>query len=331
MAKIVVTADIHARIEDPFFTAHDLFFKWFLDDSGLNEKENTLIDLGDLFHNSRPNPRTIQQVNTFFQNLSIRSVYLQAGNHDYNADRHSWSIDAIPNSPTEDTIVYKIKNPMEIMISNKVRIYFFPFMPRRDIIEWTNGEYRTLKDLYESYRDDSNFDPDFLFYHFPDETQAFGGIANGINLSWFKTGQLVGGDIHIQTNRYIGTPFPTRKDEAGQTGHLLIIDTETKKVEYVEVPQFMDYPVVKYGKDLPESKYPRAYIFEDAPSRGAVYSRYEIEEPSIYHEIKVKEDASKSILTGDSTEGKTVKDFFKELAEKKKIKKAVQEKVAEVL
>ena len=78
---------------------------------------------------------------------------------------------------------------------------------------------------------DSSFD--YVFYHFGDETVGFGGKAASINLSAYR-GARVAGDIHIQAPHYLGTPIPTRKDEAGQKGHILVIDTNY----VVEAPSF---------------------------------------------------------------------------------------------
>ena len=265
--KLIVSADKHIREETPYRAAINKFIDWFVS-RPFNSPDNIFIDLGDLYHKAKPTPNEYADGHSFLNRIKGQKKLL-AGNHDYDySDEHVF-FSLQPHY--QDKNVEIITEPVIHQYGN-VRCLFLPwvYLP----------EGHSRKDFYENIfpkKIENQPDVDFIFYHFCDETVAFGGRSSskGIDLSKYK-GKRVGGDIHVTvSDNYLQVPIPTRKDEAGHSGEILVIDTETKEIEYYSVPRFLDFYVIHYGEEPQKNPEGEAvhYIL-DAPSFEAAEEKY---------------------------------------------------------
>jgi hypothetical protein len=232
MESIFIVGDLHIRKEQPFLAAVQNFIIFLIN---LIPEGSVLILLGDVFHTSKPFPVE----NAVFMNLlsmckskNIRVVVLQ-GNHDYNGNQNTYSM-----LPFEDDIV--LMDRPQIKEIEGINFSFLPWMSSSDVKDITNGDTSSLKEFYSEWlpKQGEDWSADYLLYHFPDETVDFGGEKNGIDLSSYK-GRRMGGDIHVKSPNYVGTPYQTRYDERGQISRIFCING--KDVSEIEVPTFLNF------------------------------------------------------------------------------------------
>jgi len=331
MNQLVILGDLHFDIKEPFFSCQKEFCKWFLDQE-FNKEENILIQLGDVYTHSNPNPKVHDLGIDFFSKMKFNKKYILTGNHDYNRLQNSYSTIPLQNINGVE-IIYK---PKRELIGN-LNCLFLPFI--YDKSEYSNN--LSQKEFYENYKkeNDGDIETNFVFHHLQDESINFGG-DEGIDLSWID-GERVGGHIHIRQKNYLGSPLIGRFDERGKESYILLIDLETKEKEYIKVPQFLDYMTLDYEKDyigttlgfgigiLDKGKtFNSQYIYDiiNSPSRQAVEEKFK----GLYlREIRLKknEEESNDSLSQEEKENKTLKDYFNGFCIKNKVSKDIQEKV----
>ena len=300
MAKIIEIVDNHNRDEPHFFEATRAFYRWFIAQEDLNVPENTLLDGGDHWHRSRPSPAEYALFyEEFERHLRFGRKIALRGNHDRatpsegTSEHETNSIDPLAAHGFE-----LIKRGKILRIGDLTCI-MLPYQHDYEILDYsgdecvervaTKNEYYDLimsRDLRSLDMDKmsvsdnaSSFQKDktFVFYHFPDETQPTFGKSRGVDLSHLvaEGWRPIGADIHLQSDRYIGPPRPTRADEAGQRGRIAIIDDQTGEVGYRSCPMFLDFVRVRYGEKVVEnSEGETLIIVEDAPSTDAAKEAY---------------------------------------------------------
>jgi hypothetical protein len=303
---MIVTGDKHLSPATPHYEANERYFNWFS-----QFKDLIWIDLGDFFDTSHPSPREYEQ---FFHHLPTlpggsRRIFL-SGNHEFNGEKNTRSTD-----PLEKLGIEVIKVPTQMLIEGK-KILFLPHISKPRV----DGKVVSLREYVEVHLraqyEEEEFD--YIFHHLTDHTQSF-AKKPGIDLTWLK-GKRVGGHIHKQTAGYLGVPFPTRADEAGQIGTLLRIEAEEKMIT---VPRFLDYVRVQYGEEPilnPEGE--TLLEIMDAPSENDArvrYAGFNINRVFTRKHVKFeksKEDASHKTLKellGDFCEERKVSDEVKEI------------------
>jgi hypothetical protein len=262
--KIILSADKHTRSQAPYKQAILKFFEWYAVQP-FNTEDSLFIDLGDLFHYAKPTPDDYHLATAFLDSVKSKRKWLMAGNHDFDKDEKGNVIFSLkPYYHRSDCEIFTDVTEKEI---DNVKMIFLPWAYSFD--GKTMSEYYS-NELKKTH-DGKQFD--FIFYHFADDTVAF-GKEKGYDISYLR-GKRMGGDIHLASSNYLGVPIPTRKDERGQKGKIAIIDTVTKAVEYVDVPVFLDFYITPYGETAPRNKegFEVTYITE-APSIGDAYSTY---------------------------------------------------------
>ena len=172
---------------------------------------------------------------------------------------------------------------------------------------------------------------DFIIFHFEDETQEFGNEKT-INLSKLK-GKRIGGHIHVGGKNYVPSPIPNKSNEVLPERYLYLLDTETKELEKILIPNFLDYQSVN--------------LYEDIKPSNALYTVYEIrnyvnkEEAISYYRKKYGEDffinkMVKQSLT-ESSEHKrsekvrSTKELWEDYKKEKKVNKEVDKIVTSLL
>jgi hypothetical protein len=300
VAKIIEIADNHSRDEPHFVKATSAFYRWFIAQEDLNVPENTFIDGGDHWHRSRPSPTEYALFyEEFERHLKFRRKIALRGNHDRatpsegTSGRETNSIDPL------EAHGFELIKQGKILRIGQLTCIMLPYQHDYEILDCSvepniirpaskdeyyklimEGDLRSLDmDKTSLTQGVSYFQKNktFVFYHFPDETQPTFGKSRGVDLSAFsaKGWRLIGADIHLQSDRYIGPPRPTRADEAGQRGRIAIIDDQTGEVEYRACPMFLDFVHVKYGEKVIENPEGETLIIvEDAPSTDAAKEAY---------------------------------------------------------
>jgi hypothetical protein len=346
MAKIVEIADNHNRDEPHFFEATRAFYRWFVDQD-FNVPENTLLDGGDHWHRSRPSPTEYELFYTEFERkLRFGRKIALRGNHDR----------ATPSEGTSEhetnSIDPLVAHGFDIILSAKattigsLTCLFLPYqhdyMSKDELIskdefydkimnnDWTSVDCREIPAFSGLSIDD---DKNFVFYHFPDETQPTFGKSRGVDLSVLvaKGWRPIGADIHVQSDRYVGPPRPTRADEAGQRGRIAIIDDQTGEVEYRSCPMFLDFIRVKYGDPARYNEEGETLlIVEDAPSTDAAKEMYG--EKNIWDiSLESFEEKSKDIVDVGDVDNLTFDQHRRDFYSERKIDPDVQAIVEEAL
>jgi hypothetical protein len=301
--RMFVVGDLHVRWEEPWATVVDNRFLPFLLEQV--ERGDTVLFLGDTFHRARPYPEEIEIVFHIIESLKGKGAdtILLNGNHEYSRDIFATSI--LKNR----AIV--ISRPM-VMSFGESKLAFLPWSPHRSAYsEYTMIEEEDVHIPVE--------DIDYLFYHFQDESISFGG-ESGVDLSKFRNATRMGGDIHIASKNYVGTPYPTRYDERGQIGRYFILNPDRTHSEH-SFPQWIDYVsvpfgervIAPFGEDEDGPEFPIIDI-ENAPSTleaQKMYRDYSI------HRISLQEgedrDVSGSGLSSDEDmSDSSIKKFFEE-------------------
>jgi hypothetical protein len=311
--KIVVCGDDHIRHDEPFYSAKEDYFSWFIN-RPFNNNSNVMIHVGDLFHSNEPVPAEYDLAYWYLSSLQFKKIYLLSGNgiHEYNRIKQNYAIEPFSRMGNVETIT----QPQEVTIGS-VSVLFLPWVPSK---KWND---RTMREWYESLEGEY----DYIFGHFA-HTDFFG---TEININQLK-GKRRMGHIHVpdKSGEYVGVNTITREDEKGINCKLNIIDQNTKKEELYDIPRFLDYYEVEYPNDLPEVEAVNPYwTVKNAPDISRAEMKYR---GSFIKEIVLEKD-SKLTEEGKNTAGekKSVKEYFDSFVEDNKIKKSVEKILREVI
>lgn len=263
--KVVFITDTHFRGDEGFYQAGRDFSYWFhLELQNIQEKF-VLIHGGDVFHRSQDNGITNGMVRNFFQSLCslplCEKIYVVEGNHDKKKETGSALDMLIGLDPKLEIVSY----PRVLKIDDKF-VYCLPHITPTmgtDITIYNNREYHDNIFSYEGVKAEDLW---FTTCHAGDETTGF---FQAVNLSCLP-GEKVNGDIHKRVSlNYPGAVNPTRRDERDRECFYRIYDTQKPGYEEKEIPLFVNFVTVEYGKDLKEyfdenpEKYPLTVAIVD--------------------------------------------------------------------
>lgn len=323
--SIIILGDLHFRKEEPFATASRNFINWFSEQK-FNNNQNTLVQLGDLFHYEEPNPIANEIAMNFFHNLKFKKTFILAGNHDYNRRFDSFSV-----QPFSYFINY-VKDISILKIEDQ-KILFIPSVyitPKQRVMTEENYYYQKIKDLDLS-------EVKYCFHHVYDELQ----FQPEMNFTFLKEKEIVciGGHVHIQNinleliripgNRYLGVPYPHRSDEKNQQGAILELGEYNG---FTGVPKFLDYENVIYGDEVkgnPEGEL-IINIFNSPTEQLAKekYKNYNINKHGItLLPIQISENGNDEL----TTDLKKTQDLFKDYTREKSLNKNVAKLIRGVL
>ncbi|MBD3216569.1 MAG: hypothetical protein GF311_28400 [Candidatus Lokiarchaeota archaeon] len=316
MAKLILTADVHFTEVEPFYSAKLRFFEW-LSKQSFNNSGNYFGILGDFGDKSKHTGLVNRKAISILKSLKFKKIFILTGNHDKSKQFGNF-LEPLKDLGNVEVIDTPIVNSVE---GNNC--LWLPHYYR------ASEDDRLMKDMYENDFNEDSYD--FVFYHFPDETeQMFGKF---IDISQIK-GKKLGGDIHIQSERYIGPPTKTRFTEKGQENRLLSVDLATKKLDSIPLPNFLDYISVNYP-NLPvidSIQFPILDI-DGAPSRK--YEKEIREKYKGYYIRKITYKEEDGFLQGGGLDLKeAVKDTkksFLEFSETNKLGNGIREKILTVL
>lgn len=237
---IVICGDTHIQKKQPFLKASTNFFNWLIKQN-FNKEANTFIHLGDLFDKNEPDPLSNRILVEFLHKVKFKKIFFLAGNHDYQNRNKCFS--GIPFN--EFSNVEYITDIQLRDIENKNCL----FIPHMYLSAKQKIEGESYKEKIEKFliANSCRLPLDCLFHHLELNTIGFNGEYDILKEDLPEADLTIGGHIHIADSDYLGTPYPTRADEKGQTGKLLFIQGDNR--EYKDVPRFLDYSVVVYGEE----------------------------------------------------------------------------------
>lgn len=236
---MIVIGDIHAKNKEPYKTAISQFFKWLVE----NYKNETIVQLGDLFDTSTPHAEIESEIVHYL--VQFKQVYILKGNHD-------------TSSKSGNTLL-----PFNAHKNIKV-------FSEQEEIEIEGHKCLMLPHVYDKKYDDIEWQGDFVFIHCPDKKNQF--ADEGLSLSKIKATKLWG-HIHIHSvyddNIIVGTPIKSRHLE--EDNKIIQIDSN-KNITYIDHPTYFEFQTLEYPQ-LPENKNNILNII-NAPSSKAVYETY---------------------------------------------------------
>jgi hypothetical protein len=255
---IVFLGDLHFRPHEPFYSSQMNFINWFASRE-FNNKDNVLIQTGDLLHTAKSDGKTnLMMVNSCFNQFQFKKIFVIQGNHDYSKRDGSG---LVPLSAFNNVEI--VDRPQKRIIEGK-KFLFLPFYYPN------SNNLPPMQEYYANLPDEFREDHDCIVGHYQDETETYYG--RGIDTSYLK-GKRIHGHIHRSSPHYIGTPYSTRYDEKDGTKKIMCFDND--KWNDIEVPElFLRYEDVTYGEDVHSDPSKTIYYFTEAPDRDSVLSMY---------------------------------------------------------
>ena len=245
--RTLIVGDLHLRKEQPFLKAAQRVLQTVLDKTTTDDQ---VIFLGDFFHGARPYPEELKVANDFFSDFK-GNITILAGNHEYLQIRDSFVEDAFKDNP-----ITFIDSPVEVERPEGD----FLFLPWVSHYRFSKLGFNDLKSYYADWlenwepKNPDSAKPLYVLYHFEDET-VFAGIDElGVDLSVVENKVpnrkvvRIGGHVHNPSKNYLGTPYITRKDEAGKESYILINEEPSESFEKIEIPTLIDYEDLDYDE-----------------------------------------------------------------------------------
>jgi len=318
MEKLLILGDLQIKSNEPYSIAFNNFIDWMKVQS-FNNDNNILLQLGDLYDSSLPDPKTNQLVLKFFNNLKFKKIYILQGNHEFNGVSKQSSLDILKEFNKNIEIITNIK----ILDIGNLKCLCLPyFYPSQNDINIYNF-YNNLSEEYYLK------DYDFIFHHLEDENNHFG--KKYVDLSKLK-GDRIAGHIHIATNDYIGTPFPTRYDEKDQKGKIIEIAIESKEKIQHNIPMFINYIDIEYPNDLVFNSEGLSYFtIKNAIDYIAAKDYYinKYKEKTLYFRkisLKKLERTIKEIKNSDLKQKDSINTFFNNFSKQNKLSDSLQKR-----
>jgi len=282
---MIVVGDLHIKENFLYKNASFKFLNWLLE----NYKNETIIQLGDLFDSSSINHTIVSDV--LFILKQFKEVYLLTGNHDQS--RRMNNILKHFNHQNNITIFEK---EYEIKIEDH-KCLMLPYQNNMDHYSELTGDF------------------DFIFTHIMPKEESFGGEYTDISK---LNGKKIYGHIHLKRDypdAYIlGVPVITRNLEMNNP---IIEITNDKQIKEIMPPVFFNIVDLEYGKEILNKDW--LYNIKKAPSIKSVYETYpayNIREDGI--EILYESDGKEINLSGLEND---LKFLYKSFCDEKEIEK----------
>ena len=326
MAKkgLCVIGDIHTSDNPAKYKQCSDFFKWFLG-TEYNSDDWDKLFLGDIFDEAEPSNQCIGLVLGFLYSLKGLK-YIITGNHDRNPATNALEIYLALDSVT------LITKDTEMDIEG-YKCLMLPHMDTENLGLPPMTQYynQKIKDEYSKHK------YDFIFHHLEDDSKHFS--SDFVDTSSLK-GKFLAGHIHtadvLEGGHYLGSVCKNSKDEAEDTKYLACISySEKKKVDYVEVPSFLEYDSLEYP-NLPES-YDKTtlYTITKAPTKRDALMHYEKEfenHGSVFYPLKIINIRNEIIYEeGGNGELQSERDYLNLYGSENNIKQSIIDKCMELL
>ena len=245
--KLVVCGDIHLQNKEPKKSNAIDTLNWIFDNEELNNKNNSLLLLGDMCEVNSPFELYGIFVDLFTNKSSFAKVWIVQGNHD------------CINMSSVLSLFAPLKN-VEVIQEWKIIDFYNTKILTLPFYSHEGSTKKSMKDIYSHLYENEEIKDvefDYCMGHIEDETNHFSS-KNFCDLSQLKVKHFLHGHIHTcnldKGGRYLGSACMNSSTEHGNTKYLAIIDGETKEYELKEIPKFMEYYTVEYPNKLEKPK-----------------------------------------------------------------------------
>lgn len=247
MSLLVIIPDMHNRIDEPKHSACNDFMDWFAS-SEYNVEDCTLLFEGDLSEKSLPESDVNDELHDFIERRckAKRKIILQ-GNHDMSMVKGYFY------KYLRSKFITIVSEPCSMQIDNLNCL----MLPHYDYI--TGSIKVPMYEYYNNLPEElANQKYSFCFGHIMDET-CVKIEKQYCDLSYLNIGTRIFGHNHNSNvmigGNYLGSVFENSSTEKGNDKYIAVIDTVTKKVEYVNIPKTLTHWTIEYPATLPDSKY----------------------------------------------------------------------------
>lgn len=253
MNDIIIISDLHLKSKEPYWNAQLEFLKWLEE----NFDDDFIIFTGDITDTSTPTWEVHSEFEKFLINRNNKT-YIVHGNHEFSRLKGS----ALLSYSFLDKVCVAF-DPQVHEISN-IKFLLLPYL------------YTDMNETYENY---VWKEPDGICVtHLAPPGTSYG--HGEVDLKNISCKTIIHGHIHIYDrfikhdvdNIILGVPLITRNGEQYFKKQILKIDSKTKNLEFIEVPEFLTIETVEYGK-YPNSKKNIINVV-NAPNVNSVLEKY---------------------------------------------------------
>lgn len=329
MSKLVIIPDMHNRIDEPKHSACNDFMDWFAS-SEYNIESSTLLFQGDLSEKASPESDVNDELHDFIERrCKANKKIILVGNHDLSLSK------GYQYKYLRSKFITIVDTPCSMKIDNLNCL----MLPHYDYIQ---SEIKVP--MYEYYNnlpeELANQKYDFAFGHVMTENKLAIDNKYFCDLSYLDISCRVFGHYHLFNKNiggdYLGSVTLNSISERGKTPYIAVIDTNTKEIEYIQVPKFMDYYDVTYPESLPELKFKYNLITINEAIHKEEAIKFYTEQADIQNKTFYLQDCNLKKLKEEidfrsEEEGRSNIEYFLEMAQDKKIDKKVCDIVIEQL
>ena len=249
MNKLIVVGDIHLQNKEPKKSNAIDTLNWIFDNKELNNKNNSLLLLGDMCEVNSPFELYGIFVDLFTNKSSFAKVWIVQGNHD------------CINMSSVLSLFAPLKN-VEVIQEWKIidfyntKILTLPFYSHEGV-----ANKQPMTEVYSNlYKNEElmNLEIDYCCGHLESDrchfSKKYCDLSKLTNVKHFLHGHIHNCDID---KGYLGSACANSVAERNIDKKIAIIDGETKECEFVTLPKFMEYYTVEYPNKLekPKTKY----------------------------------------------------------------------------
>jgi hypothetical protein len=214
--------------------------------SEYNNKDNTLVLLGDLTETAFPSGLITELLLTLFAGLKYDTVYVLVGNHDKKPNKQgrlvlSYKFLQSKNLSKLFPNVTVIDDMTEVQIENN-KCLFMPYLFSDSKLKWE--DYENHSGTY-----------DIVFGHFTD-TSNMDIKDRTIDITKINSTHICLGHQHNPDKNYVGSIVPNSTSEANKVRSFWVFDGKDKNI--VTLPKICDYYSTEFPLPLPpvEAKIP---------------------------------------------------------------------------
>ena len=247
MNKLIVVGDIHLQNKEPKKSNAIDTLNWIFDNKELNNKNNSLLLLGDMCEVNSPFELYGIFVDLFTNKSSFAKVWIVQGNHD------------CINMSSVLSLFAPLKN-VEVIQEWKIIDFYNTKILTLPFYNHEGSTKKPMKEVYSHLYENEEIKDvefDYCMGHIEDETNHFSS-KNFCDLSQLKVKHFLHGHIHNGNawngGHYLGSACANSVAERNIDKKIAIIDGETKECEFVTLPKFMEYYTVEYPNKLEKPK-----------------------------------------------------------------------------
>lgn len=250
MNKLIVVGDIHLQNKEPKKSNAIDTLNWIFDNKELNNKNNSLLLLGDMCEVNSPFELYGIFVDLFTNKSSFAKVWIVQGNHD------------CINMSSVLSLFAPLKN-VEVIQEWKIIDFYNTKILTLPFYNHEGSTKKPMKEVYSHLYENEEIKDvefDYCMGHIEDETNHFSS-KNFCDLSQLKVKHFLHGHIHNGNawngGHYLGSACANSVTERNIDKKIAIIDGETKECEFVTLPKYLEYYTVEYPNKLekPKTKY----------------------------------------------------------------------------